>query len=133
MKLAVLLHHLQKNFRHTGPDLEVVVVTKMPSIGPRCLVPIESAAPGIDWEHGKLVLTPKQALYTRDNQTEVERLRGEIDKLMMKQMHMQRALRAANELCEKALPKFNWGASALDAEAIQLLNEVPSKIKEVLS
>lgn len=37
------------------------------------------------------------------------------------------ALAAANRLFEEALPKFNWGASALDANAIRLLNEVPAK------
>lgn len=31
-------------------------------------------------------------------------------------------------LFERALPKFNWGASFLDAEAIMLLNEVPLEV-----
>lgn len=46
------------------------------------------------------------------------------------------ALRAACErakrLFDEALPKFNWGASFLDANAIQLLNEVPSEVAAAL-
>lgn len=42
------------------------------------------------------------------------------------------ALAAANRLFEEALPKFNWGASALDANAIRLLNEVPAKVRAQL-
>ena len=30
------------------------------------------------------------------------------------------------------LPKFNWGVSALDANAIQLLNEVPGEVRAAL-
>jgi hypothetical protein len=33
------------------------------------------------------------------------------------------AIDSAIAIVEKALPKFNWGASALDAEAIQALND----------
>ena len=36
-------------------------------------------------------------------------------------------------LFQNALPKFNWGASALDAEAIRLLNEVPNKALAALT
>lgn len=43
------------------------------------------------------------------------------------------ALGCALQLCQEALPKFNWGASALDANAIQLLNEVPGKIAAALA
>lgn len=35
------------------------------------------------------------------------------------------ALLAAKRLFDQALPRFNWGASALDANAIGLLNSVP--------
>ena len=42
------------------------------------------------------------------------------------------ALKLALRLCEEALPKFNWGASFLDANAIQLLNTVPAAIKAAL-
>lgn len=38
----------------------------------------------------------------------------------------------AEELFAKALPKFNWGASALDAQAIRLLNEVPGEVRAAL-
>lgn len=45
---------------------------------------------------------------------------------------LRAALQMADELCKCALPKFNWGASALDARAIQLLNETPRAISQAL-
>lgn len=38
----------------------------------------------------------------------------------------------AKQLFDEALPKFNWGASCLDANAITLLNEVPGEIAAAL-
>lgn len=52
--------------------------------------------------------------------------------LREQQAAMQDALEAAQKLFQLALPKFNWGASALDATAIQLLNEVPNRVHQVL-
>lgn len=46
---------------------------------------------------------------------------------------MQTALNAAKRLFDEALPKFNWGASALDANAIRLLNEVPRVVQEAIA
>ena len=43
------------------------------------------------------------------------------------------ALRRAHALCEEALPKFNWGASALDGKAIALLNDVPLEVARALA
>lgn len=43
------------------------------------------------------------------------------------------ALRAAKELIDTALPQFDWGSSALSAEAIQLLNETPGKVNAALA
>ena len=43
------------------------------------------------------------------------------------------ALEATKRMIDEALPKFNWGASALDANAIQLLNETPGKVESALS
>jgi len=43
------------------------------------------------------------------------------------------ALRLAQRLIEEALPKFNWGASALDANAIGLLNETPAAVRQALA
>lgn len=43
------------------------------------------------------------------------------------------ALDAAAELIEYALPKFDWGKSALDGKAIQLLNEVPMIIRAAIA
>lgn len=42
------------------------------------------------------------------------------------------ALRRAERLFNEALPKFNWSASTLDANAIQLLNEVPGEVHAAL-
>lgn len=44
----------------------------------------------------------------------------------------QATLARAARLFEEAPPKFNWGASALDANAIQLLNEVPGEVRAAL-
>lgn len=44
----------------------------------------------------------------------------------------EEALKAADKLFKEALPKFDWGASALDANAIQLLNEVPQQVAKAL-
>lgn len=49
-----------------------------------------------------------------------------------RETRMLLALIRADRLCKEALPKFNWGASALDANAIALLNEVPGEIRKVL-
>jgi len=46
---------------------------------------------------------------------------------------MLEALRDCTRLINEALPKFNWAASALDANAIMLLNEVPSKVKAAIA
>ena len=43
------------------------------------------------------------------------------------------ALRRAKRLFDEALPHFNWGASALDANAMALLNEVPGEVGAALS
>lgn len=42
------------------------------------------------------------------------------------------ALNQAKRLFDEALPKFNWRDSALDANAIALLNEVPATVAEAL-
>ena len=43
------------------------------------------------------------------------------------------ALRASQKLFDLALPKFNWGASALDAGAIKLLNDVPVLVNDTIT
>ena len=42
---------------------------------------------------------------------------------------LERSLRLFNE----ALPKFNWDASALDANAITLLNQVPGEVSAAIA
>lgn len=45
---------------------------------------------------------------------------------------VREGLEAAQKLIEEALPKFDWGSSFLDANAIQLLNETPAKVARAL-
>lgn len=45
---------------------------------------------------------------------------------------MVTALVLAQRLNTEALPKFNWGASALDANAIDLLNRTPRAVDKAL-
>jgi len=60
-------------------------------------------------------------------------LRGdEIESLCAQLTEAQDALHAAQRLIKEALPKFNWGASFLDANAIQLLNEVLAKVNAAI-
>ena len=55
-----------------------------------------------------------------------------IDTLRAQLAEAQDALQAAQRLFKEALPKFNWGASFLDANAIQVLNEVPAKVNAAI-
>lgn len=50
-----------------------------------------------------------------------------------KDREVKLALIKADRLCKEALPKFNWGASALDANAIEILNETPALIADALA
>ena len=45
---------------------------------------------------------------------------------------MKEVLRDCQRLFKEALPKFDWGRSPLDANAIQLLNTVPGKVRNIL-
>lgn len=45
---------------------------------------------------------------------------------------LRHALLLAERLCNEALPKLNWGASVLDANAITLLNQTPVAIHNAL-
>lgn len=46
--------------------------------------------------------------------------------------YLMNALLLADRMCKEALPKFNWGDSALDANAIDLLNRAPTAIARAL-
>lgn len=43
------------------------------------------------------------------------------------------ALEQSEQLHTEALPKFNWGKSALDANAIALLGGTPTKVRHALA
>jgi hypothetical protein len=51
---------------------------------------------------------------------------------MTERQQLIAALKRAERLFNEALPKFNWGKSALDANAIALLNEVPGEVRAAL-
>lgn len=46
---------------------------------------------------------------------------------------MLEALMLMKRVIDEALPKFNWGASALDAHAITLLNQAPMVIDAAIA
>jgi hypothetical protein len=46
--------------------------------------------------------------------------------------HLYETLLRAKRLCDVVLPQFNWARSALSAESIKLLNEVPGEIDAAL-
>lgn len=64
-----------------------------------------------------------------------EILRGpyEHSRLIAAAPELLAALRDAQRLCKEALPRFNWGGSALDNNAIRLLNEVPARIDAAIA
>ena len=64
---------------------------------------------------------------------EIKRLRASSVKAAVDDGALREALKAAKRLCDEALPRFNWGGSALDANSIRLLNEVPLLINAALA
>ncbi len=54
-------------------------------------------------------------------------------RLMVAAPDLLAALRLTKRMIDEALPKFNWGASALDANALMLLNETPSAVNAAIS
>lgn len=58
---------------------------------------------------------------------------AEIARLNIAQEVMVHALQLTERLINEALPKFDWGKSALDANAIALLNEVPIDVRKALA
>ena len=44
---------------------------------------------------------------------------------------VETVLARVERLVDEALPKFNWGASVLDANAIGLLNDVPGEVRKL--
>lgn len=46
---------------------------------------------------------------------------------------LRETLKRCDRLFTEALPKFDWARSALDANAIALLNEVPGEVRAALA
>lgn len=63
---------------------------------------------------------------------ERDALASELLTLRAERDEAREALKLAKRLNDEALPKFDWGKSALDANAIWLLNEVPLAVDEAL-
>ena len=63
----------------------------------------------------------------------VEELRQRLDDCAQMEIERLRAaLLIVKRMCDEALPKFNWGASRLDANAIKLLNDAPLAVMRAL-
>jgi hypothetical protein len=58
---------------------------------------------------------------------------AESDRLTAVNEELLEALRLTKRLIDEALPKFNWGASALDAHAISLLNQAPRAVNAAIA
>ena len=58
---------------------------------------------------------------------------AEVKVLREKLAEAKKALKFCELVESRALPKFNWGASVLDAKAIDLLNRFPRIVKNALS
>lgn len=56
-----------------------------------------------------------------------------LDALLADNTRLREVVEASQKLIDVALPCFNWGKSALSAEAITLLNEVPGKVAAALA
>lgn len=78
----------------------------------------------LEWEDGC-------NLELRDNGDYVEY--EEAAALEQRVAELESVLGRVNRLIGEALPKFNWGASALGANAITLLNEVPGEVRAALA
>jgi len=99
---------------------------------------IEQAISEIDWyarrqtNLGKLIdrgsASDPGKIWADALKEDIASLRGLIAKLKAAPNQALEALEAAARLHREALPKFNWGASALDGNAITLLNEVPGQV-----
>ncbi len=59
--------------------------------------------------------------------------RSEPGRIAAELLVAREALRMTQRLFDEALPKFDWGRSALDANAIALLNEVPRQVAAAIS
>ena len=94
----------------------------------------------VQWIKGCIVVVDgvpqAKPLRTLEARAEVRRLQeGKESCLVLRSEYdlLVEALRSANGMCENALPKFNWGASFLDSDAFQSLNETPGKIARALA
>ena len=74
----------------------------------------------------------KAPITNRLAQSEIWEILKQCKKFELQNQELLAALKLAEKLCKEALPKFNWGASALDANAISILNNVPAAISAAI-
>ena len=87
----------------------------------------------------KLPLTAKQreawlAATPRERPSDLlQRYEATVVDLARQREALLAALGRAQRLFDEALPKFNWGHSALDGNAIALLNQVPGEVAAAIT
>ena len=80
-----------------------------------------------------IVICPDENLPLGEYGAREAAIRGEIVRRVNAHDQLVAALESSRELFEKALPKFNWESSFLNAEAITLLNDVPIEVAKALA
>ncbi len=64
---------------------------------------------------------------------ELEVLKADNERLRETVIAQKEALELCIRMYDEALPKFDWGKSALDCNAIDLLNRTPGAIHDALA
>jgi hypothetical protein len=77
--------------------------------------------------------TIRKVQRTRCLRTDCQAAQDDTDRLRALNAELVAALKRSIRLFDEALPKFDWGRSALDANAIKLLNEVPGEARAALA
>jgi hypothetical protein len=84
-----------------------------------------------DYEVAELVVDQSGACSRHDE--EMDENAAADAALITASPNMLRALEQVERLISEALPRFDWGRSALDANAIRLLNETPGVVAAALA
>ena len=88
---------------------------------------------GRDDKDNPTVLMRDALVLVRDLDMQINKWEGRYQEQCHWNGHLLGALMQCQRLFKDALPKFNWGASFLDANAIQLLNDTPARVDKVLA
>lgn len=98
----------------------------------RVLDALSAPTPPADVAGAVKILNEQDREYNRKTNALIARHAEQVAALSARVAELEAALRLAKRLMDEALPKFNWGASALDGNAIQLLNAVPIAVNAAL-